>query len=131
MNTSFKCYLYSTNSLLNTDGPDIVMSNRTELIAPLGDNVSLNCGSQLSSNPRATIRWYQPNGAEVKENSTYTLDNGPDIVRLNVSDVSENNSGFWNCTVSVWGWLTLRNETVNIGYVSLGIQLIVWSKFIN
>ena len=63
------------------------------------------------------------------------IDNGPDIVRINISHVSYNHSGMWNCTVSVSasdvyrtdedGLLVSNSSNVLIGFKKLDILLIV------
>ena len=122
--------------LILTDGPEITLSNLTEQIAVLHSSVSLTCGTQLRSNPQAFITWYRPSGEAVQYTDVGVhMENGSDTVLLNISTVSQNDSGLWNCTVSVDdsgvsstgedGSLVVDISQVNIGSVSLGIYLVV------
>ena len=116
------------------------MSNITEQIAVLGSSVNLNSGAHLRSNPSASVHWYNPNGKQIEESDdiVYNLDDGPDIVQLNISHVSERDSGLWNCTIVVSdsnvysvdgrGILGVENGIVEIGSVSKSIWLIVLSE---
>lgn len=66
-----------------------------------GDPVSLVCGYNLHSNPSATITWTNPQGKSVTSGDTYTLDNGPEVVQLNITNTSRSDCGKWACTVKV------------------------------
>ena len=60
-----------------------------------GDNVTLICGTNLSSKPEPNITWTHPQAKSdasryVKTNATLTINN-----------VTENDGGIWKCTVKV------------------------------
>lgn len=62
--------------------------------------MSLICGFQLCSNPLATTVWTHPNGRHINmSHNRYTLDSGPDVLQLNISNASEADKGMWICTV--------------------------------
>ena len=67
----------------------------------LGNRVSLVCGTDLDSNPQATITWTAPNGTTVTvmDNARYDLENGLDIVRLNSNRTLLSDAGMWRCDI--------------------------------
>jgi hypothetical protein len=66
----------------------------------LGDSASLVCGTGLDSNPQATITWTAPNGTTITvNNDRFNLENGPDIVRLNLSRTLLGDAGMWRCNI--------------------------------
>ena len=67
----------------------------------LGEDVSLICGTALVSNPQAIISWVAPDGTRVLDNSRYNLENGPDTVRLNITNSVMNDTGMWRCEIKV------------------------------
>ena len=100
--------------------------------ALLGDKLSLVCGTGLDSNPQATITWTAPDGTTIMDKTRYDLENGPDIVRLNITNTTSSDAGIWRCNVMVMsevnlvnrGRLMLRNKTL-IGSVNVSIQLTI------
>ena len=76
------------------------MQTPTQHYTLLGDHSSLVCGRGLDSNPQATIIWTSPDGMIV-DNARYNLENGSDIVRLNFSRTTLNDSGVWICELVV------------------------------
>lgn len=69
--------------------------------ALLNDGLSLICGTELDSNPRANITWTAPDGTTVMNDSQYYLENGPGIVRLSIANTSLYDSGMWQCEITV------------------------------
>ena len=67
--------------------------------ALLGDNASLVCGTRLDSNPQATITWTAPNGTTIVNNDRFNIENGPDIVRLNLSHTLLSDARMWRCDI--------------------------------
>ena len=65
----------------------------------LGNSVSLVCGTDLDSNPQATTTWTAPDGTTVMDNARYDLENGPNIVRLNLSRTLLSDAGMWRCDI--------------------------------
>ena len=64
--------------------------------------LSLVCGAGLDSNPQATITWTAPDTTAITMDfGRYTLDNGPDIVRLSFSHAILNDTGAWRCDIHV------------------------------
>ena len=61
----------------------------------MGDGVSLVCGAGLDSNPQPTITWRAPNGTTIVD----SIENGPDIVRLNLSRTLLSDAGMWRCGI--------------------------------
>ena len=80
------------------DGPSLVLGS-TQYYILLGNSVSLVCGTDLDSNPQATITWTAPNGTTVMDNARFNLENGPDIVRLNLSHTLLSDAGMWRCDI--------------------------------
>jgi hypothetical protein len=83
------------------------LSTQTEYTVLLGENVSLTCGYNLTSNPASdttNIIWQSPDGARIKsddleDNNDINVDNGPDVVRLDITGVDKMDNGVWNCTI--------------------------------
>ena len=98
----------------------------------LGDPVSLICGYNLDSNPPAAITWSNPQGILVTSSKKYTLDNGPEVVQLNISSVSESDSGTWKCSIKVQdsdiynqnGMILIGNKSYEILLSLVGKQII-------
>ena len=96
----------------------------------LGDSASLVCGTGLDSNPQATITWTAPDGTIIVDNARYDLDNGPEIIQLNITRTVLSDAGVWRCDVIVsseahklnGGRLILQNNVL-IGSVNATIQL--------
>jgi hypothetical protein len=65
----------------------------------LGDPLSLVCGTDLDSNPQATITWTAPDRAMITGTSRYSLENGPEIVRLNFTRTNVSDAGMWRCEI--------------------------------
>ena len=74
--------------LILPDGPSFRIQGPTQHYVLLNGTLSFVCGIGLDSNPRATITWTAPDGTTVADNARYVLENGPDIVRVNFTNVS-------------------------------------------
>ena len=94
-----------TVELKIADGPSFQSDGPTQMptqhYAILGDPSSLICGRGLDSNPQATITWTAPDGTAIMNSTRYDLENGPDIVRLNLSRTSLSDNGVWVCELVV------------------------------
>ena len=114
------------------DPPSFITEGPTLHYVLLGDNVSLVCGTGLDSNPQATITWTAPDGNTIVDNARYYLENGPEVIQLNISSTIMSDAGVWRCDVTVnseahelsGGKLTPQNDTL-IGSVNVTIQLII------
>lgn len=95
-----------------------------EYYALLGDSVTLICGYNLDSNPKAVITWIDPLQKPVANNSNYQQHDGPELVQLSISRVSKSHSGAWKCNISVASGVKL------IGNQSYSIQLNVVGKLV-
>ena len=103
----------------------------------LGDGASLVCGTGLDSNPQATIIWTAPDGTTVVDNARYDLDNGPELIQLNITYVVLSDAGVWWCYVMVsseahklnGGRLTQQNNVL-VGSVNVTIQLIIIGRLL-
>ena len=138
-----KCSYLCTNlpnMIVISDGPSFEHMGPTQQHTLLGDtSISLVCGTGLDSNPRATITWTAPDGTTIVENVQYRLDNGPNIVRLNFTQVFSNDIGMWGCDVAVRsekyvvtnGRLVLEEESVIGSTIHHSIQLIAVGKCLN
>ena len=93
------------------DGPEISPGPKDHYVLS-GDSVSLICGYNLNSYPPAVISWTSPHGDAVRSRSgsKYSMDNGPGVVRLNISDVTESLGGEWTCQVEVFDSDVLKVE---------------------
>ena len=122
------------------DGPTFQSKGPSKQYVVLNDSLSLVCGTGLDSNPQAIITWTAPDGTTVMDNVRYDLENGPDIVRLNITHTTLNDSGIWSCDVTVRsdkyiaseGRMVLVNQTVLGTQIHHDIQLTVsgqWSVF--
>ena len=118
--------------ILFADPPSFVTEDPTHHYVLLGDSVSLICGTGLDSNPQATITWTAPDGITIMESSRYHLENGPEVIQLNITSTVLNDSGVWRCDVTVrsavhklnGGRLIPQNDIL-IGSVNVTIQLII------
>ena len=72
----------------------------------LNDSLDLVCGTDLMSNPPATVTWTDPQGNVVMNNSRYTLVNDNTGVRLLFATTIPSDEGTWTCEVRV--------DTVNV-----------------
>ena len=110
--------------------PPSIIKGPTHSSALLGDSASLVCGTGLDSNPQATITWTAPDGTIIADNARYDLDNGPEIIQLNITRTVLSDAGVWRCDVIVsseahklnGGRLILQNNVL-IGSVNASIQL--------
>ena len=110
-----------------TDGP----SFSSHQVVPshgyvqLGDSLSLICGTGLDSNPQATITWTSPDGSTIMNSSRYHLENGPDVVRLNLTQTVLNDAGVWHCNVSVFSeqHIIVNGEIASIDPTIIGAPI--------
>ena len=117
------------------DPPSFTTEGSAYLYVLLGDSASLVCGTGLDSNPQATITWIAPDGTTIMDNARYNLDNGPEVVQLNVTNTVLSDAGVWRCDIMVSseahklnrGRLTPQNNVL-IGSVNGTIQLIIIGK---
>jgi hypothetical protein len=113
------------------DPPSFVTEGPTHHYVLLGDSACLVCGTGLDSNPQATITWTAPDGTIIADNARYDLDNGPEVIQLNITNTVLSDAGVWMCDVLVTsaahkligGRLTPQNTV--IGSVNATIQLII------
>ena len=63
--------------------------------------MTLICGTDLESNPSAIISWTNPKGTLVMSSDTFTINNGPENVTLEIADIGEGENGTWTCAVEV------------------------------
>ena len=120
------------------DGPEILPGMKKHYVLS-GSPVSLICGYKLDSNPPANITWRDPRKKPVKASSVFILDDGPTVVRLNISNASNSDSGTWICSVdvsatcvhkSIEGKLKQDCQAItHIGSKSFDIELIVIGKY--
>ena len=114
------------------DGPDIHVSEHlNEQFALSGEAVSLVCGYNLDSYPEASVTWTDPSGRKMLQNNDrYTLDSGPEVVQLNISEASQSDSGVWTCSVSNGRGTTdivfkVSLEVIGMSYILLYYCLLV------
>ena len=81
------------------DGPSLALGPSQQYYVLLGDSASLVCGTGLDSNPQATITWTAPDGTITMDSTRFNLENGPDIVRLNLSRTLLSDTGMWRCDI--------------------------------
>ena len=119
-----------------SDVPTFTELGPTQRYVLLGDSLSLDCGTGLDSNPQATITWTAPDGTTVMDNARHSLDNGPEIVRLNFTYTILSDAGVWTCDVRVESERYLvsngsliREDSGIIGMpIQLNIELTIISK---
>ena len=81
------------------DGPSLELG-LVQYYVLLDDPLSsLVCGTGLDSNPQATITWTAPDQTIIMDSSRYSLQNGPDIVRLNFTHTLLSDAGMWRCNI--------------------------------
>ena len=103
----------------------------------MGDPLSLVRGTGLDSNPQATITWTAPDETTIVDNDRYDLENGPDIVRLNFTNMITADTGMWVCVATVrseryvvFEGRLIRQQQALIGSITVNIRLIVIGKLI-
>ena len=101
------------------DGPELV-PGPSEYYVHLNDPVTLICGYKLSSSPSTQITWTHPEGHPVQLGDRYVLDNGPQIVRLNISNASKNDGGVWRCSYT----LLVNGSQVNAQYRNVSLTIV-------
>lgn len=92
------------NIFFVADGQNfITLSSQTEYAVLLGSNVSLICGFNLISHNSldTVIIWQSPTGDRIKsdDHEGYAVDDGPDVVKLGITNADTMDGGLWNCTV--------------------------------
>ena len=122
-----------------TDGPSLTVGPARYYVL-LGNSLSLVCGTGVDSNPPATVTWTAPDDTTISRNSTrYVSENGPDVVRLNISRTSLADAGMWMCDIRVLsenyivnnGSLVLQDSTLIGTPVMNGIHLTVICKLLS
>ena len=115
---------YSDGSSFRLGGPTEVPTQHN---VPLSDSVSLVCGIGLDSNPQSTITWTAPDGTTIMNDNRYTVENGPEIVRLNINRTVSNDSGIWLCEVVV----TSDRHVFRNGTLALGEQTVIGTQIVH
>lgn len=87
---------------LITDGPKLLPAAREHTTFE-NCPVSLVCGYNLDSNPPAVVTWRDPWGRVVTSDGLYTVDSGPDVVKLDIASANREHEGVWTCTVIAIG----------------------------
>ncbi len=77
--------------------------------------MSIICGYNLKSHPSATISWTDPRGKEVTNSERYTLDDGPNVIQLNISNVTESDNGMWKCLLNK----DQEEKTINLSVLGI------------
>ena len=134
---SYLCNQFTEHVI--SDGPSFGLRAPAQQYTQLGDSLSLVCGTDLKSNPPATITWTAPDGTTTLDDSQYSLDNGPHIVRLNFTQVFAKDIGVWMCNVTVRsekhvvdnGTLVLETERVIGSPIHRSIELIAVCKCVH
>ena len=122
-----------TDINIDADPPSFVTRDLSQHYVLLGNPLSLVCGRGLDSNPQATITWTASDDTTIRMNGgRYTLENGPEIVRLNFSTTRMSDEGVWRCNVMVTSdrfvviGAQLELQTgASIGSITQDIQLTV------
>ena len=100
--------------LLVTDGPELLPAAREHTTIE-NCPVSLVCGYNLDSNPPAVVTWRDPWGRLVTSNNLYTVDHGPDVLKLDIASANREHEGVWTCNVIVNGSVgTSLSRQVNL-----------------
>ena len=118
------------------DGPSLELGP-VQYYVLLDDPLSLVCGTGLDSNPRATITWTAPDQTIIMDSSRYSLQNGPDIVRLNFTHTLLSDTGMWRCNIRtesdqhvVSNGSLVRLDSMTIGTpIQHDIELIVIGEY--
>jgi hypothetical protein len=121
--------------IIVADPPSFITEGPTHHYVLLGDNASLVCGRGLDSNPQATITWTDPDGTTIVDNSRYDLDNGPEVIQLNITNTVLSDAGIWRCDVVVTSEAhkldgrRLTPQNTVIGSINATIQLTVIGEY--
>ena len=120
------------------DGPFLAALGPSQYFVLLGDPLSLVCGTGLDSNLQATITWTAPNASLITDRSIarYSLENGPEIVRLNFTYTILSDTGIWRCDIRTEsdqyivndGCLIRMNSTTIGARIQHDIELIIIGK---
>lgn len=81
--------------------------------------MSLICGYNLKSNPSINVTWTNPQGEQVLNSERCTMDDGPEVVQLNISNVTKNDNGMWRCSMQMLDMN--QNFNIDINLSVLGI----------
>ena len=111
---------------MSSDGPSLTLGPAQYYVL-LGNSLSLVCGTGLDSNPPATITWTAPSGDIIANNARYDLKNGPDSVRLNISNMSFMDAGVWTCDIHVMS----EHYVVNNGHLIMEKSTVVGTRIEN
>ena len=117
------------------DGPSLALGPPQHYVL-LGGSASLICGTGLDSNPQATITWTAPDQTTIMDSSRYSLENGPEIVRLNFTHTNLSDAGIWTCDIRtesdqhvVSNGSLVRLDSMTIGTpIQHDIELIIIGK---
>ena len=97
------------NDLLAVDDQGFVtLSNQTEYAVLSGESVSLLCARGF--NLDTTIIWQPPTGTRIKvdDSRSYSVENGPDVVRLNIIAIDDSLYYKYNYTLICSRFLSNR-----------------------
>ena len=65
------------------------------------------------------MTWTNPQGERVLNSERYTMDDGPEVVQLNISNVTKNDNGMWRCSMQMLDMN--QNFNIDINLSVLGI----------
>ena len=74
----------------------------SESVAALEENnITIVCGTNLEGNPAPIVQWFSNIGDKVSaDNPAFTLNDGPDIVSLTITETNSSHSGIWICVLT-------------------------------
>ena len=80
--------------------------------------MSLICGFNVTS--QRVITWFSPTGTPIKrtdydEARGYFVEDGPDVVRLNITNATMQDDGVWNCTTPTTVLLQIQLTVTVVG----------------
>ncbi len=112
-------------------GPSIERGPEQRAI-PVGEPLSLVCGTNLMSNPQASIRWIDNQGVDVTSPSRLNTFANNTLVSLEFDNTTSQDTGTWSCVVTVVGTDVTQpspgggvTPSVTIGEVTINISLTV------
>ena len=107
------------------DGSSFRVPGPTQQYALLDESLSLVCGTDLDSNPQATITWTAPDGTTIMDNARYDLDNGPGIVRLNFTHTILSDAGIWMCNIEVESehYIVSNGSLIRVNSSLIGVRI--------
>lgn len=86
-----------------SDGIELQLTPNTEQVKTSGSNIVLDCKLIDEGNVEAVVRWYNPNGEEIKNGNRTKIRKGSNFSKVYLINISAQDAGTYTCNTTFDG----------------------------